>query len=90
MSIGYASRALTLRHDPVVAVANGSRALIELAHARAALDRRWVLNEKGLVEASGLGALGSRLAYASDREALGLALEAIEVAVGAQAPSTAS
>ena len=38
LSIGYARGALTQRGDATVAIAKGSRALIELAHSRAALD----------------------------------------------------
>ena len=45
---------------------------------RAALGRRWVLNEKGLVRASGLGDLGDALAFAGDAASLASALLAIE------------
>ena len=74
----YARTALDLRGDTTVAAANGSRALIELAHSRAALERRWVLNEKGLVKASGLADLGDALAFAADHVGLADALRAIE------------
>jgi predicted nucleotidyltransferase len=85
MSVGYARAGLTSRGDVTVAVANGSRALIELAHARAAQDRRWVTNEKGLVVGSGLGDLAEALAYAGDASALSDALQAIEQAAAAPA-----
>ena len=78
LSAGYARKALELRGDAIVAVANGSRALLELAHSRAALGRRWVLNEKGLVRASGLGDLGDALAFAAEADSLASALLAIE------------
>ncbi len=81
MSIGYARTALTHRGD--VAVANGSRALIELAHSRAARDRRWVVNEKGLVPACGLARIAEALAFAGDASALSEALRAIEQAAAA-------
>jgi hypothetical protein len=81
LSIGYALKALEQRGDTTVALANGSRALIELAHSRAALSRRWVLNEKGLVGASGLGNLGDALAFAASDFALAGALSAIESVV---------
>jgi hypothetical protein len=38
LTIGYARTALDPRADTTVALANGSRALIELAHSRAALE----------------------------------------------------
>jgi predicted nucleotidyltransferase len=78
LSIRYARQALTHRGDATVAVANGSRALIELAHSRAATDGRWVLNEKGLVNASGLGDIGVALAYAADETTLSQTLDDIE------------
>jgi predicted nucleotidyltransferase len=77
MSVGYARTALTHRDDLAVAMANGSRGLIELAHSRAARERRWVTNEKGLVRGSGLGDLAESLAYASDEPSLSDALRAI-------------
>ena len=80
LSIGYARAALTHRGDVAVAVANGSRAVIELAHSRAARDKRWVTNEKGLVPAAGLGDLAATLAYAPDEPSLSEALGAIEAA----------
>lgn len=88
LSIRYARKALDDRGDATVAVANGSRALIELAHARAAGERRWVVNEKGLVAASRLSDLGGSLAYAASDVALAAALTAIEE-VGKQASSDA-
>jgi hypothetical protein len=54
--------------------------LIELAHSRAAGDRRWVTNEKGLVTGSGLGRLAEVLAYAGDTRSLSEALLAVEEA----------
>jgi predicted nucleotidyltransferase len=84
LSIGYARRALTERDDATVAVANGSRALIELAHSRAALGRRWVLNEKGLVKSSGLDHVGIALAFAAHQIALSDALAAVEEAASGQ------
>lgn len=80
LSVGYARTALAHRGDLAVAMANGSRGLIELAHARAARDRRWVTNEKGLVPGSGLGDLAEALAYAADESSLSDALKAIEEA----------
>ncbi len=78
LSVGYARAALENRGDTTVAVANGGRALIELAHSRAAVAKRWVLNEKGLVKASGLAGLGAALAYTRDEAALTDALLEIE------------
>lgn len=80
MSVGYARTALTNRGDVTVAVGNASRALIELAHSRAAEDKRWVTNEKGLVSASGLGDVAEALAYAGDARGLADALEPVEAA----------
>jgi hypothetical protein len=57
--------------------------LIELAHSRAARDRRWVTNEKGLVTGSGLGDLAEALAFASDATSLSMALRAIQEAAEA-------
>ena len=80
LSVGYARAALADRGDATVAIANGGRALIELAHSRAAHERRWVLNEKGLVNGSGLSTLAEALAYAADATALAQALRAVEEA----------
>jgi predicted nucleotidyltransferase len=82
LSAGYARKAWEQRGDATVAIANGSRALLELAHSRAALSRRWVLNEKGLVRASGLGDLGDALVFAADGGSLASALLAIENEAG--------
>ena len=46
--------ALHYRRDVAVALANAVRAVLEEAHSRMAVQRRWVLNEKGLAEAAGL------------------------------------
>lgn len=78
LSIGYAQNALLGRADPAVAIANGCRSLIELAHSRAASERRWVLNEKGLLAASGLARLGQALAFAPDESTLSATLSAVE------------
>lgn len=48
------------RGDVTGAAGQAARAVIEAAHARACRERRWVLNEKTLVERAGLGALHER------------------------------
>ena len=85
LSVGYARAALEHRRDVTVAVANGTRALIELSHSRAARGRRWVINEKGLVTGSGLGDLAEALAYARDAHSLSNALRAVEEAAATPA-----
>lgn len=53
-SLAYGTSALGRRGDVAVGLANAVRALMEEGHSRLAAQRRWVLNEKGLVEAAGL------------------------------------
>jgi hypothetical protein len=48
------------RGDVTGAAGQAAQAVIEAAHARACRERRWVLNEKTLVERAGLGALHER------------------------------
>jgi hypothetical protein len=48
------------RGDVTGAAGQAAKAMLEAAHARACLDRLWVLNEKALVERTGLAALHER------------------------------
>ena len=50
------------RGDVTGATAQASKAVLEAAHARGCRARRWILNEKGLVEGAGLGALHAHFA----------------------------
>jgi hypothetical protein len=51
----YTAAAHAERGDVTAAVANMARAVITEAQALLAERRRWVLNEKGIVERAGLG-----------------------------------
>lgn len=53
-SLSYGTTALHDRGDVAVALADAVRAVLEEAHSGMAVQRRWVLNEKGLAEAAGL------------------------------------
>jgi len=48
------------RGDVAGAAGQAAKAVLEAAHARACRERLWVLNEKTLVERSGLAALHER------------------------------
>jgi hypothetical protein len=50
------------RGDVIGTTAQAAKAVLEAAHARACRRRSWILNEKGLVERAGLGALHARFA----------------------------
>lgn len=50
------------RGDRVAAVSMAGRAVIEEAHARLCEQRRWVLNEKNIVQVAGLAALQAHFA----------------------------
>ena len=58
-----------------VALANASRGLIEAAQGRLAETRTWAVNEKGIVERTGLGPLADALLAAGDRAELAAAIE---------------
>ncbi len=63
-SVGYAL-ATAQRGDVATALANASRAIVEASHGRLAAQKTWVLNEKGIAEAAGLGDAAARLLTAS-------------------------
>jgi hypothetical protein len=62
------------RGDVAVALANAVRALFEEAHSRMAAERRWVLNEKGLVPEAGLSEEIDLLLAARTVDELGTAI----------------
>ena len=61
LTLGYARAALD-RGDMAVATGNVVRAVFEESHSRLAQRGEWALNEKGLAERAGLGALVADLA----------------------------
>ena len=71
------------RGDVVTAFANVSRGIVECAHGRLAERREWVLNEKGIAEAAGLGDTAGWLLAASTPVELSAAIERIADAVEA-------
>jgi predicted nucleotidyltransferase len=76
-SLSYGETALRSKNDVVVALANGSRSLIEASHGLLAEARHWVLNEKGIVERAGLGPEAATLLEASDVRELSRAMNEI-------------
>jgi hypothetical protein len=77
-SVRYAHAAVARRNDLTVGLANGARALIEAAHGRLAANREWVLNEKQIVERSGLAEEAAMLIAATDAATLLDALRDVE------------
>jgi hypothetical protein len=80
-SLGYAAAALSQHGDVVTALANASRGVIECAHGRLAKRRTWVLNEKGIAEAAGLGRAAVWLLSATTQSELATAIERITALV---------
>jgi predicted nucleotidyltransferase len=78
-SVGYALAAAQ-GGDVATALANASRAVIEVSHGRLAAQKTWVLNEKGIAAAAGLDAVAQRLLVVSD-DALTGAIERIAATV---------
>ena len=74
-SLSYALAALTHSNDVTVALANGSRAILQAAHSRLAERKEWALNEKGLAQRAGLHELATRMLGAARPEELTRALE---------------
>jgi predicted nucleotidyltransferase len=73
-TLAYAQAALGRHQDVTVAMANAARGLLEEAHSRASAAKRWVLNEKRLVETSGLADAAFLLLQAQTVDELGDAI----------------
>lgn len=83
-SLDYGLRALRQREDVAVVLANALRALFEEGNSRMAAARRWVLNEKGLLEDAGLLDELDLLRGAGSSAALDRAVGEIAARIGAR------
>jgi hypothetical protein len=81
------ARSRAARGDFLGATGQAARAVLEEAHARMCGARRWVLNEKRLVERAGLGAVQKAFAAVpTESSALAAWVERVEATLDGSAP----